>query len=300
MSEVNKIIDLAEATFHTPNYEGPYCATDDPRSWSKDILKEQPDLVLERLKTYNYKFNNQGFRCDEFTTTSELPILFLGCSHTMGVSLELQDVWSKILLEKIKDHTGKKIPFWNLSIGGSSIDRQATVLKKYIHTLNPKLIFFLIPSMFRRHIALTDRVVDYRPTRMHAGDYGERVIRHLFNAEYVLLNENYAAYESYKSLRLIDTLAKLKKSKIYYHIGIENQENNWSERRQVDDSQTPDWSLIQTMCDRLSSFNNLGVQFEGRDVARDGSHLGVFSHREFAENVFEKIVGTLPTGEISK
>jgi hypothetical protein len=289
MSEVNKIIDLAEATFHTPNYEGPYCATDDPRSWSKDILKEQPDLVLERLKTYNYKFNNQGFRCDEFTTTSELPILFLGCSHTMGVSLELQDVWSKILLEKIKDHTGKKIPFWNLAIPGSSIDRQGIVLEKFIHKLNPKLIFFLIPNMFRRHIILNDKVIDYKPSHMSSSskEYGHAIIRNLSRSESMLLNENYAAYESYKNLRLIDTLAELKKSKIYYHIGVENQGINRADSQP--DVNHPDGNLIKSMCNRLSSFNNLNLPFERHDLARDGSHLGKISHRKFAESVFEKI-----------
>jgi len=286
MSEVNKIIDLAEATFHTPNYEGSYCATDDPRSWSKDILKEQPEIALERLKTYNYKFNNQGFRCDEFTTTSELPILFLGCSHTMGVSLELQDVWSKILLEKIKDHTGKKIPFWNLAIPGSSIDRQAIILEKFIHKLNPKLIFFSIPSMFRRHIVLNDKVIDYKLSHMSSNskEYGHAIIRNLSRAESMLLNENYAAYESYKNLRLIDTLAELKKSKIYYHIGVENQSVNQDDRVGADTSHT-----IQTLCNRLSSFNNLNLPFERHDLARDGSHLGKISHRKFAESVFEKI-----------
>lgn len=289
MSELNKILDLGEAPFFPPNSEHIYCATDDPGFWTHHNLKEYPALAVERSKTYSYKYNNHGFRCDEFTTASELPILFLGCSHTSGVGLELQDVWSNVLLEKIKNHTGKKIPFWNLATPGSSIDRQATILEKYIHELNPKLIFFLIPSMFRRHIALTDRVIDYRTTNMNANEYGHRVIRDLGRAQFVLLDENYAAYESYKNLRLIDTLAKLKNSKIYYHIGIENQENNWFERHRINSSQKPDWNMIKTMCDRLPSFNNLDVHFENVDVARDGSHLGKISHRKFADNVFEKI-----------
>lgn len=289
MKKLNKILGLAEAPFHPPNTEHGYCATDDPRFWSKHNLKENPELVSERSKTYSYKYNGDGFRCDEFTTASELPILFLGCSHTSGVGLELPDVWSNVLLEKIKDHTGKKIPFWNLATPGSSIDRQAKYLEKYIHELDPKLIFFSIPSMFRRQIALADRVIDYRPTRMNASEYGPRIANDLTRAQAVLLDESYAAYESYKNLRLIDTLAKLKKSKIYYHVGIENQENNWSEREQNNSSQKPDWNLIQAICDKLSSFNNLNVHFDCRDSARDGSHLGRISHREFAENIFEKI-----------
>jgi len=289
LNDLNKILDLAEAPFHPPNSENIYCATDKPKLWETVNLKEHPALALERSKTYSYKYNNDGFRCDEFTTTSELPVLFLGCSHTSGVGLELQDVWASKLLEKIKDHTGKKIPYWNLASPGSSIDRQAAVLEKYIHKLNPKLIFFLIPSIFRRRIALGDRVLDYRPTGMSVNDFGQRLILDLERAQSVLLDENYAAYESYKSLRAIDTLAKLKKSKIYYHIGIENQENNWVERCQNDSSQQPNWNIVKTICDRLSSFNNLNVYFKCQDEARDGSHLGKISHSEFAKNIFEKI-----------
>jgi hypothetical protein len=291
MTELHKILGQFDSTGFPSDSEHIYCATDDPKFWLNHVLKDHPNVAVERSKTYSYKYNNHGFRCDEFTTKSELPIVFLGCSHTSGVGLEIQDVWSSVLLEKIKNYTGKTIPFWNLAIPGSSIDRQATVLEKYIHKLNPKLIFFSIPSMFRRHIVLEDHVIDYRPTRMdlHTDEYGDRIIRNLSKAEYVLLDEKYAAFESYKNLRLINTLAILKNSKIYYHTGVENQTDNWYERPQNDNSQTPNWNIIQTMCDKLSNFNNLDLPFVLSDLARDGSHLGKISHRKFAESVFEKI-----------
>ena len=70
---------------------------------------------------------------------------------------------------------------------------------------------------------------------------------------------------------------------------VENQTDNWYERPQNDNSQTPNWNIIQTMCDKLSNFNNLDLPFVLSDLARDGSHLGKISHRKFAESVFEKI-----------
>ena len=267
--------------FYSGGSEHIYCATDEPRFWSKHNLKEHPDLALERTKTYSYKYNNQGFRCDEFTSTSELPIVFLGCSHTSGVGLEIQDVWSNVLIKKIKDYTGKKIPFWNLAIPGSSIDRQSSFLQKYIHKLNPKLIFFSVPGMYRREIILENKVIVYVPNWQEYAEYSDSLQRKLTKADPTFMDEGYAAFESYKNLMLINTLARFKESKIHYHIGIENQENTWSNN--------PDCNIIQTICDRLSNFNNLDITFNHRDMARDGMHLGKISHRRFAENVFEKI-----------
>jgi hypothetical protein len=282
MSRINHLLDHASTVcFYEGGSEHIFCATDEPRFWSNHDLKEHPNLALERSKTYSYKYNSQRFRCDEFTTTSELPIVFLGCSHTSGVGLEIQDVWSNVLLNKIKDYTGKKIPFWNLATAGSSIDRQAMLLEKHIHKLNPKLIFFSVPGMYRREIILEDAVVDYVPNWQEYAEYSDSLQRKLTKADPTFMDEGYAAFESYKNLMLINTLARFKESKIHYHIGIENQENTWSNN--------PDCNIIQTICDRLSNFNNLDITFNHQDVARDGMHLGKISHRRFAENVFEKI-----------
>jgi hypothetical protein len=282
MSRISDLLDIASTPcFYEGGSEYIYCATDEPRFWSKHDLKDHPALALERSKTYSYKYNNQKFRCDEFTNKSEFPIVFIGCSHTSGVGLEIQDVWSKVLLEKIKDYTGKNIPFWNLSTPGSSIDRQAMMLEKYIHKLNPKLIFFSIPGMYRRQIILENGVVDYIPNWQSYDEMTSALVRKLTKSDPSFLDEGYASFESYKQLRLIDNLAKLKNSKVYFHIGIENQENTWTDN--------PDCNIIQEMCDRLSSFNNLNVTFNNRDMARDGMHLGKISHKEFADNIFEKI-----------
>lgn len=282
MTRVDVLLNtVTTPCFYSGGSEHIFCATDEPKFWSNHNLKEHPALALERTKTYSYKYNNQGFRCDDFTSTSELPIVFLGCSHTSGVGLEIQDVWSNILLKKIKDYTGKNIPFWNLATPGSSIDRQAMTLEKHIHKLNPKLIFFSIPGMYRREIILENDVVDYVPNWNHCAEHSDSLSRKLNKADPTLMDEGYAAFESYKNLLLINSLAKFKNSKIYYHVGIENQENTWSTN--------PSCNIIQTMCDRLSNFNNLNVTFNHRDLARDGMHLGKISHNKFAENVFEKI-----------
>jgi hypothetical protein len=283
MSKLGNLMTNLDPKFYLKGSHHIYCATDEPSFWSKHNLKEHPALALERSKTYSYKYNDEAFRCDDFTNNSEFPIVFLGCSHTSGVGLELQDVWANVLLEKIKDYTGKKIPFWNLAVPGSSIDQQALLLEKYIHKLNPRLIFFLVPGMYRRRIILENVIIDYLPGGwVDYSQLSKNVIKKLINKEQSLfLDEGYAAFESYRNLLLINSAASSNKSKIYYNIGIENCETMWTDN--------PDCNIIQSLCDKLSNFNNLDTIFKNRDLARDGMHLGKISHREFAENVFEKI-----------
>ena len=66
-----------------------------------------------------YIFNEDGFRCDSFNQSSPLPILFMGCSITEGIGLHLKDVWSSLILEKIKAKTGLSIPYWSIALGGT-------------------------------------------------------------------------------------------------------------------------------------------------------------------------------------
>ena len=46
-----------------------------------------------------YKFNSFAFRCNEFT--SDPSILFLGCSHTVGVGLPIEHTWPTIVANNL-------------------------------------------------------------------------------------------------------------------------------------------------------------------------------------------------------
>src|ERR1700756_242977 len=83
---------------------------------------------LYQPDTFKYKFNSHGFRCDEFNLTSELPVVFLGCSSTEGIGLPLGHTWAYQLHQKIVGKTDLKIPYWNLALGGTGIDTQAHLL----------------------------------------------------------------------------------------------------------------------------------------------------------------------------
>jgi hypothetical protein len=105
---------------------------------------------LYKPGSFNYKFNDCGFRCDNFSLATDLPIVFLGCSFTEGVGLPLEETWSYKLIEKIREKTNKNIPYWSLAVGGSGIDTAARLLYEFTKTQPVKHIFLLAPPPERR------------------------------------------------------------------------------------------------------------------------------------------------------
>jgi hypothetical protein len=94
-----------------------------------------------------YKYNQQGFRCNDFIINhNEKHILFAGCSETEGVGGNIEDAWSKILYEKISKEE-KCSGFFNLSRSGWGWPRIIIncliYFKKYGY---PSDLFVLLPN----------------------------------------------------------------------------------------------------------------------------------------------------------
>ena len=247
-----------------------YLATDDPLFW---LPNEDKTILEERTKTYTYKFNDHGFRCDDFSESSEFPLLFLGCSNTCGVGLEIEHTWQYVLLDKIKIHNHKNIPLWSLATPGSSIDKQAILLERYIDMLRPKCLFFLIPSLYRRLFAVNNEIIEYLPAHRtqfwRPQDVTDRVNK--FDSAFV--EEDYAIFESYKNLLLINRLAAVYDSFVYW--------DSWCDG--------DDYKILEIICGQLSQFKCLNIPYHSDQCARDGSHAGPNTHRFFAPSPFDKI-----------
>lgn len=245
-------------------------ATDNPKFW---IQTSDQRILQERSKIYDYRFNNDGFRCDDFDIHTEFPIVFLGCSMTCGVALELEKTWPFILVNKIKAHLNKKIPLWNLATAGSSVDKQALLLEKYISLLRPKLIFFLIPSMYRRFLAVNNEFVDYLPMHRVNQWRPTEETRKVGKFDSAFTQEDFAIFETYKNLLLINRLALSEGSTVYW--------DSWSEE--------PDKKILTIGCEQFSTFQFLNIRYVSGPSARDGSHPGIETNEMFAEHIFRKI-----------
>ena len=83
-------------------------------------------------KSFTYKFNSHGFRCEEFTDTDS--IMFLGCSYTLGVGLPLENIFATIVAQNLN------LTCFNLGVGGSSADTGFRLTKIYLQKLKPKIV----------------------------------------------------------------------------------------------------------------------------------------------------------------
>ncbi len=92
-------------------------------------------------KKFSYKFNQHGFRSDEFV--DEDSVLFLGCSHTMGIGIPWETTWPYIVSRNLK------LKCYNLGIGGGSNDLAFRLAYNYIPFLKPKMVIFLVISNAR-------------------------------------------------------------------------------------------------------------------------------------------------------
>jgi len=93
-----------------------------------------------------YDYNNLGHRCKNFEDLDQDNyILFIGCSHTMGVGLELEKTYPYLLSEKLK------MDYYNLAVPATGNDVLEYNLLTWIFKINkkPKLIVVQWPDQSR-------------------------------------------------------------------------------------------------------------------------------------------------------
>jgi hypothetical protein len=100
--------------------------------------KNKKDL-LNKLQwnenSFDYTFNSAGFRSDEFS--DEPGIMFLGCSHTVGIGIPYETTAAKIV-SKLLD-----LKCYNLGLGGGSNSSAFRFAYYWIEKLKPKIVVLL-------------------------------------------------------------------------------------------------------------------------------------------------------------
>lgn len=116
--------------------------------WIESMKDKTKRKYLEIMNWHNeeaitYKFNSQGFRCDEFTKNG---FIALGCSFTMGTGLEQCQIWPELLSSKLN------IPVNNLGVYSASLDTCYRLLENYIDVLQPQFVVLCSPPIHRFEI----------------------------------------------------------------------------------------------------------------------------------------------------
>lgn len=233
-----------------------------------------------RIDSFDYKFNSDGFRCDEFSKHSDLPILFMGCSYTEGIGLPLEEVWSSHVLNKIKmlpQNKEKCIPYWSLAIGGTSIDTMARELSNYVDKVKPHTIFYLLSSFYRRELKYgSNQLRNWLP------NYGINEV----DLDKLYTDESYALYEAYRSLSIISLSVQKYNTKVFLF------DLNSAATHKLEEAGALSFSNI-TYFQVDPSISGA----EGRR-ARDNMHPGADWHVKVADNMQKQIKENRQVNEI--
>lgn len=99
-----------------------------------------------------YDKNEFEFRTKNFSefNKNNINVLTTGCSHSMGIGLPNEFIWTSLLEEKMSNKFKRKIDTYNLSISGGNIKQSIKNILTFIETVGkPNYIFALFPNSAR-------------------------------------------------------------------------------------------------------------------------------------------------------
>ena len=207
---------------------------------------------LYKKDDITYKFNNNGFRCDEFNLESDLRIVFLGCSITEGIGVNQNEIWANIFLEKLKSKFNTFIPYWNLSLAGCGLDALLRAYYNYFILLQPHYVIAYFPC-YRKEI-YDQRTKEIVSLNIHEPQH--------FISE--SLDENIISYETSKNFLFLQLLLEKYNTKLFWNT----------------------WEDLKFYPNKINKFNS---SIDWDQKARDKMHPGPFAHKKFAEDVWKEI-----------
>jgi len=238
-----------------------------------EVNSKGPNIYPKDCDEIRYKFNNYGFRSDDFDIDSDVSILFTGCSYTEGIGLPANKMWTNRLLSRLKAKTGKTIPHYNLALAGAGLDSIANGLYWYSTKFKKHLdyIVILFPPFSRREYCYNTKDIK---TWFHPESPGlsadSKVVDELF------IDIEFIKYQSIKNLALIDSISKSLNAKVIYSMwdfpGIDTEyEVN------IIQQNFPDFEYIK--------YPDLKYDI---DFARDSTHPGPTMHEKISELFFNE------------
>jgi hypothetical protein len=134
----------------------------DTKETYENNLRERRSL-LEKHNWLNnkvtYTLNSEGFRCKEFT--NDPSVMFLGCSFTLGVGVNVEQSWTTIVSDSLN------LKCINLGQAGGSNDTAFRLGSHWIKKLQPKLVILLTPSQHRLELIEKKMIHFFTPGILH-------------------------------------------------------------------------------------------------------------------------------------
>ena len=118
-----------------------WCPSDTEVRFDQNMADPKQRALMEEYgwtrENVSYTFNAEGFRAEEFTDGVNDSVLFLGCSHTVGIGVDLESSWAY----KVAHSLGLRR--YNLGIGAGSADTCFRLAHHWIPLLRPKYVMML-------------------------------------------------------------------------------------------------------------------------------------------------------------
>jgi hypothetical protein len=221
-----------------------------------------------------YDMNEHGYRSNSLKDKSDFNILTLGCSWTMGIGVENENIWATQLRNKIGKGT-----LFNYGNYGVSTSFVAKTFHKFVSSqFTPDVAFIMWPGFSRRDYINDDgvfkKVGGFRPALstdiVWKNDDEDLLFIQLRN-DYQDLMVFWEAYI------LVETIAKLHNVKVYHTIAGYY------------------YDVFKELKPHLKSTINSNTFFEPIDcykndsMGRDCEHPGENWHKQFANSFYEFI-----------
>lgn len=136
-------------TDQIPSIKFNWIDTDTFERFKYNQSKAESNLLLKKYgwnnteNHFEYTFNKYRFRCQEFEYNEKDSILFLGCSHTMGVGIPYEYTYPYYISRKLN------LKNYNLGIGGGSSNTCFRFGSYWISKLKPKIVIVMKPNKYR-------------------------------------------------------------------------------------------------------------------------------------------------------
>jgi hypothetical protein len=124
-----------------------------------DNVKTQPNNWYYKDKTITYSFNKNGHRCNDIEDINlSNYILVLGCSHTVGVGLELEKTFPYLIAKELRCN------YYNFGVSATGIDVVEYNLLTWIRKINksPKAVVIQWPdhTRFASHLPGHENLIE--------------------------------------------------------------------------------------------------------------------------------------------
>ena len=138
-----------------------WCPSDTELRFDQNMADPKQRKLMEEYgwtrDNVSYTFNKDGFRSEEFTYEPDDSVLFLGCSHTVGLGVDLESSWTY----KVASSLGLR--HYNLGVGGGGPDMCFRLAHHWIPRLRPKYVMMLTPMAGRMEIVVENAIIQLLP-----------------------------------------------------------------------------------------------------------------------------------------